>query len=145
MEPYTPQCGDLGFTGSPGAKLSRAISYYETGKNELPAVATHEFIVCRGKNVVEAGAGKGANTTIRPWKERVWECSDKGSHIIVFRPPLTFIQQEVIQETAVKLNGTRYAFGEIILQAIDGRLRKLGWLKEVFLGRQSWGGCFLGR
>jgi len=126
------ECGDVGFVGTEKDFVSTAIKWFTTGRREGKTLASHQFQVIEGAQVLEAGSGRRHKTVIRPYIDRLHEClDDPQSHMIVFRPNFLSLEQKtIIQATAQKLNGSKYGYGEIALQASDGMLRKWGWLKE---------------
>lgn len=132
MSNYFPTCGDVGFVGYEHGYgfITDAISYYSTGRGEAPTSADHQFQVLTCQHVLEAGYGKGNSVALRSWGDRMRDCAKKGVHFIVFRPELTENQMHVINTTGRGIVGVRYGYAELLLQAIDGRLRKLGILKE---------------
>jgi len=128
-----PECGDVGFVGREhGSSLvSDAIDLMTTGEDEDATVAQHQFQVINYDRILEAGTSRKHGAIIRLLSERIADCLADNTHYIIFRPPaLTWWQRERIARRARKLNGKRYGYVEILLQGIDGGLRKKGWLRE---------------
>jgi len=135
MNDYVPKCGDVGFVGYEqgyGFVVDR-ISDVTTGRNESLTKADHQFQVIEGAQIIEADAAiKKRRVVKRLVVSRLDQCRPPKVHYIIFRPPTCKYTRGVIHETALNLVGKRYGYLEIILHAIDGRLRKWGWLKERF-------------
>jgi|GEM_PF-3824970 len=129
IDPYIPQCGDVGFVGyDPGEFVSDNIGKLTTGLRESPTVAHHQFQVLRMERCFEALMKAGV--VVRSLEERFAACKTDRSHYIIFRPPMDVSKMNAIEKRAFELEGSRYGRIEIALQAIDGVLRKAGLLPE---------------
>jgi len=129
-KPYIPRCGDVGFAGYEGGIVPASIGYYSTGKGESATKAHHQFQVLRYERIIQALTRTGVIVELWPaTKERIED--HKGAHYIIFRPPqMNWRKMDAIDDAAEKIKGRFYGFLEIPLQAMDGRLRKMGLLSE---------------
>ena len=130
----TLRCGDVGFVGYENGSsfVTDAIGFMTTGEHEAETVADHQFQVLFFNEVLEALASlNNGGVVVRSLDSRISACIVSGAHYIIFRPTnLTWFQRERIARRARKLNGKRYGYVELLLQTVDGWLRKKGWLKE---------------
>lgn len=128
LEAYRPLSGDVGFVGyDRGRIIPDAIRFFTRGKGESPTRAVHQFQVLMESEIVEALA---SGVVVKTWQKRKAECEADNAHYIIFRPKTAATQRLVIHSEGKGLRGCRYGFTEVLLQGLDGFLRKIGLLRE---------------